>query len=174
MPKLKDELQKSIRKVTDFEKMKDQIEMTVTAEGLRIELLESEKGTFFESGSTQPTPEGKELLLALATELGKLPNRVSIEGHTDSRPYAGDGSYTNWELSADRANAARRLMQQNGVRADQVLQVRGYADQKLRKPDNPKDASNRRISVIVQYVPKEEKIRVWLPAGEFPANSAEM
>ena len=86
MPRLKEELQSSFRKVTDFEKLKNQIEMTVTAEGLRIELLESEKGTFFESGSTQPTVEGKELLLALATELGKLPNTVSIDGHTDSRP----------------------------------------------------------------------------------------
>jgi chemotaxis protein MotB len=156
MPRLKEELQKSIRKVTDFDKMKDQIEMTVTSEGLRIELLESERGTFFESGSTQPTTEGRELLLALATELGKLPNRVSIEGHTDSRPYAGNGSYTNWELSADRANAARRMMQQNGVRVDQVVQVRGYADQKLRKPHSPEDASNRRISVIVQYIVKDE------------------
>jgi chemotaxis protein MotB len=153
MPKLKEELQKSIGKVADFDKLKDQIEMTVTSEGLRIELLESEKGTFFESGSTQPTSGGKELLLALAAQLGKLPNRVSIEGHTDSRPYAGNGTYTNWELSTDRANTARRLMQQNGVRADQV---RGYADQNLRRPSQPEDASNRRISVIVQYIPKQD------------------
>lgn len=155
MPKLKEELQKAIRKLDNFDKLKDQIEMTVTAEGLRIELLESEAGTFFESGSPTPSPNGRELLIALAQELGKLPNKISIEGHTDARPYAGDGTYGNWELSVDRANASRRLMQENGVNANQVAQVRGYADQRLRKPDMPEDASNRRISVIVQYVVKE-------------------
>jgi len=156
MPKLKEELQMAIRQVTNFEKLKKQIDMTVTAEGLRIELLESESGTFFERGDAVPSANGRELLLALAHELDKLPNKISIEGHTDSKPYAGKGSYTNWELSADRANAARRLMQANGVRPDQVSQVRGYADQRLRKPEAPEDASNRRISVIVQYLPKED------------------
>jgi len=155
MPKLKEELQKAIRKLDNFETLKDQIEMTVTAEGLRIELLESETGTFFETGSPMPSPNGRELLIALAQELGRLPNKISIEGHTDARPYAGDGKYGNWELSVDRANASRRLMQENGVSANQVAQVRGYADQRLRKPDKPEDASNRRISVIVQYVVKE-------------------
>ena len=84
---------------------------------------------------------------------------MAIEGHTDAKPYAQRGDYGNWELSADRANAARRLMQQNGVRADQVTQVRGFADQKLRKPDDPSDPSNRRISLIVQYLikPPEEE-----------------
>ena len=86
----------------------------------------------------------------LAQELGKLPNKLSIEGHTDSKPFTGRREYGNWELSTDRANAARRLMQHEGVRADQVTQVRGYADQMLRKKDEPFDASNRRISVIVQ------------------------
>ena len=156
MPKIKEELQSALRQVTDFEKLKNQIEMTVTAEGLRIELLETESGTFFESGDAVPSASGKELLIALAHELGNLPNKVSVEGHTDSRPYTGHSNYTNWELSADRANAARRLMQANGVRADQVSQVRGYADQHLRKADAPEDASNRRISVIVQYLPKDD------------------
>jgi len=156
MPKLKEELQKAIRRVTNFEKLKNQIEMTVTSEGLRIELLESEAGTFFQSGEAVPSSNGKELLNALAAELGKLPNNISIEGHTDSRPYSGNGNYTNWELSTDRANAARRLMQASGVRADQVSQVRGYADQRLRKSDAPEDASNRRISLIVQYLTKPD------------------
>jgi chemotaxis protein MotB len=155
MPKLKEELQKAIRHIDNFDSLKDQIQMTVTAEGLRIELMETESGTFFESGSPAPTANGRELLIALAQELGKLPNKVSIEGHTDARPYAGRGSYSNWELSVDRANATRRLMQENGVNADQVAQVRGYADQRLRKPDKPDDASNRRISVIVQYITKD-------------------
>jgi len=154
MPKLKDQLQQTIRQMTDFEKLKSHIEMTVTAEGLRIELLESASGTFFDSGSPKLNGDGRELLVTLAKELGKLPNKVSIEGHTDSKPYASSGNYGNWELSADRANAARRLMQANGIRADQVIQVRGFSDQRLRKLDNPLDPSNRRVSLIVQYVVK--------------------
>ncbi|MFZ0286181.1 MAG: flagellar motor protein MotB, partial [Terriglobales bacterium] len=150
MPKLKEELEKRIRQMSNFDKLKNQIEITVTPEGLRIELIETEKGTFFNLGSAGPTENGKQLLSLLANELGKLPNHVSIEGHTDAKPYTGKSGYSNWELSADRANAARRLMQQNGLGENQVSQVRGYADQMLRKPDDPFDASNRRISVIVQ------------------------
>jgi len=155
MAKLKEQLQKSVRSVTDFDKLKNQIEMTVTAEGLRIELLETETGTFFESGSPRPNDSAKQLLGVLAQELGKLPNKVSVEGHTDSKPYAGGRDYGNWELSTDRANAARRIMQAAGVREDQVAQVRGYADQRLRKTNDSLDPSNRRISVIVQYLEKD-------------------
>ncbi len=152
MAELKEQLQKAVRKMNDFEKLKNQIEMTVTGEGLRIELLESASGTFFESGSTQPNKDGKDLLILLAAELGKLPNKLSIEGHTDSKPFAGVRDYGNWELSADRANSARRLMQQNGVQPDQVSQVRGFADQRLRNPKDALDPSNRRISLIVHYI----------------------
>jgi len=155
MAKLKEELQSVIRQVTDFEKLKSHIEMTVTAEGLRIELLESETGTFFESGSSTPSPSGREILTLLAGEMGKLPNRISLEGHTDARPYNGKANYTNWELSADRANACRRLMQQNGLRADQVADVRGFADQNLRNPAAPTEASNRRITVLLKYAEKK-------------------
>jgi chemotaxis protein MotB len=88
----------------------------------------------------------------LAGQLGGIPNRVSIEGHTDAQPYASTDGYGNWELSTDRANAARRAMQSSGLRRDQVSQVRGFADQKLRVPADPMDPSNRRISLIVQYV----------------------
>ncbi len=154
MPKLKEALQSAMRQMADFEKIKSHIEMTVTAEGLRIELSESASGTFFDSGSAKLNADGGELLSTLAQELGSLPNKISIEGHTDSQPYAPSATYGNWELSADRANAARRIMQQHGVRADQVTQVRGFADQRLRKPDAPLDPANRRISVIVQYIVK--------------------
>jgi len=156
MNNLKEELQKAVRKVTDFEKLKNQIEMTVTSEGLRIELMESAKGTFFDSGVAEPSSDGKQILSMLANELAKLPNTISIEGHTDSKPYAGRTDYSNWELSADRANAARRAMQQNGLGPRQVTQVRGYADQRLRKPNDPEDPSNRRISVVVQYLEAPE------------------
>jgi len=163
MATLKEQLQKAVRKMDDFDKLKNQIQMTVTAEGLRIELLETASGTFFQSGNTRPNDDGKELLVLLAHELGKLPNKLSIEGHTDSKPYAKTGDYGNWELSSDRANSARRLMQENGVREDQVAQVRGFADQRLRTPTNPLDPSNRRISLIVQYVET--------PASSTPAGS---
>jgi len=152
MPKLKDEIERRIHQMNNFDKLKNQIQMTVTPEGLRIEMLESETGTFFDLGSSGPSENGKELLSLLAHELGKLPNQVSIEGHTDSKPFAGNRDYTNWELSTDRANAARRLMQETGLRENQVSQVRGYADQMLRNTNDPFDPSNRRISVIVQYV----------------------
>jgi chemotaxis protein MotB len=140
--------------MSDFEKLKSHVEMTVTAEGLRIELSESASGTFFDSGSAMLKADGAELLVTLAQELGSLPNKLSIEGHTDSKPYAPSAAYGNWELSADRANAARRVMQANGIRSDQITQVRGFSDQRLRKPDAPLDPANRRISVIVQYIVK--------------------
>jgi chemotaxis protein MotB len=89
--------------------------------------------------------------LLLAQELGKLPNDLLIEGHTDAKPFGAKADYSNWELSADRANAARRLMEVSGLRPGQVVQVRGFADHNLREPDNPEAPSNRRVSVIVKY-----------------------
>ena len=157
MPKLKDQLEQKIREMQDFERLKSHVEMTVTSEGLRIELTESAAGTFFDSGSPKLNADGRDLLITLAQELGKLPNKLSVEGHTDSKPYALTGNYTNWELSTDRANAARRLIQSNGVGPDQITQVRGFADQRLRKLDSPLDPSNRRISIIVQYIVKDDK-----------------
>jgi chemotaxis protein MotB len=158
MDKLKQELEKAISQMPDFDKLRDQIEITVTAEGLRIELLESATGTFFNIGSSEPNGNGRELLLLLAGELGKLPNKISIEGHTDAKPFSGHHTnYGNWELSTDRANSARRLMQQDGLGQQQVAQVRGFADQLLRKPKDPFDPSNRRISMIVAYLDAQDK-----------------
>lgn len=154
MAQLKEQLQKSIQSINDLEKLRKNVEITLTPEGLRIELLESQNGTFFDSGSSMLNQTGQEMLGLLAAELGKLPNRVSIEGHTDAKAFTGSANYTNWELSADRANSARRLMQGAGLRPDQVSQVRGFADQRLRSPNDPMDASNRRISIIVQYIEK--------------------
>jgi len=154
MPKLKEKLEQRVRRMSNFDQLKNQIEMTVTSDGLRIELLETESGTFFKLGGSEPNDNGKELLLLLAQQLGKLPNQLSIEGHTDAKPYSGKQEYSNWELSTDRANAARRLMQSDGLHEHQVSQVRGYADQMPRRPGDPFDPSNRRISVIVQYLDK--------------------
>lgn len=117
---------------------------------MRIELLEDKNGTFYQSGSARLSDSGQELLELLAAELKTLPNSLLIEGHTDAAQYSDDTSYSNWELSADRANSARRLLQQDGVRSDQVTQVRGYADQLLRVKANPFDPSNRRISILVK------------------------
>lgn len=172
MPMLKEQLQQAVRQMSDFEKLKSHIQMTVTAEGLRIELSESASGTFFDTGSAKLNADGTQLLITLAQELGSLPNKISIEGHTDSTPYAPSAVYGNWELSADRANAARRIMQANGVRADQVIQVRGFADQRLRKPEAPTDPSNRRISLIVQYVVKSGEDET-APSSEKPNEAAE-
>ena len=150
MSALKDKLEQAMKQSPQFEKLKDYVQMTVTGEGLRIELLETEKGMFFESGKPKPTDTGRDLLIKLATELGKMKNSILVEGHTDDRQYQG-AEYSNWELSADRANSARKIMQENGLRENQVTQVRGFADQQLRLPDKPSDPSNRRVSIIVQY-----------------------
>jgi chemotaxis protein MotB len=156
MKKIKEALEKQVKSLPDFEALKKHIDMTITAEGLRIELSEGEGGTFFELGSPVPSAHGRELLVALAQEVGKLSNLVSIEGHTDSTPYSGGMSgYSNWELSVDRANAARRIMQNSGLQAAQVSQVRGFADQKPRDKAKPNDPGNRRISLIVQYTDKQ-------------------
>src|ERR1700751_487776 len=166
MEELKEQLEKTIREVPSFDKLKNNIDMTVTNEGLRIELTESATGTFFDSGSTKISKDGIELLGALAGELGKLPNTIAMEGHTDSKPYSAASTYTNWELSSDRANAARRLMLQHGIRTDQVTQVRGFADQRLRKKEAPLDPSNRRISLIVQYLKKKPSEAPEKPGAE--------
>jgi len=150
MKQLKEKLDAEIRAKQELKKLSDQIEITITPEGLRIELLEGAKATFYESGSPHLSASGQELLAVLANELKTLPNALLIEGHTDAAPYSSDTGYSNWELSADRANTARRLLQQDGVRADQVTQVRGYADQMLRVKAKPYDPSNRRISILVK------------------------
>jgi chemotaxis protein MotB len=151
MRDLKEKLEDAIRSIPQLKNMQDQIKITITGEGLRIELLESETGTFFESGRGKPNANCVTLLSTLAGELGKLKNTIIIEGHTDAKPFIDSTTYTNWDLSTDRANAARAIMQATGLRPDQVAQVRGFADQELRRKDDPFNASNRRISVIVQY-----------------------
>ena len=150
MDNLKDKIEQSLKEMPTIEELKDQVKMTVTGEGLRIELMETERGMFFESGSPSPSDTGEGMLIKLAGELGRLDNNVVIEGHTDAKPLRRDG-VSNWELSADRANAARRLMMDNGLRPGQVKQVRGFADQSLMNPDNPEAPGNRRVSIIVQY-----------------------
>src|SRR5690348_5199101 len=151
MGKLKEKLEAAIKESAPLSKIREHVIFTITGEGLRVELLEDENGIFFASGSALPSEYGRELLAKLAEEIGKLPNKVTMEGHTDSRPYKGNPDYSNWELSTDRANAARRWMTLHGMRDDQVIQVRGFADHSLRDPAHPQEASNRRITLIIQY-----------------------
>jgi chemotaxis protein MotB len=168
LDKVKTELEKAIRQVTNFDELKNHIELTVTPEGLRIELLESQAGTFFESGGKEPNANGRELLITIAEELGKIPNKISIEGHTDSQPFAGAANYSNWELSTDRANSSRRLMQLHGLHADQVAQVRGFADQDPRNKKDPADPANRRITLIARYLEQNAPTQ---PGPGAPASS---
>jgi len=112
-------LEGEIKANPEFDKFKDKIEITVTREGLRIELLENSDGLFFDVGSARLKPETIKLLKLVALEVGRLKNKVMIEGYTDARPYVNP-DYTNWELSSDRANMARRILEQNGVGKDQV------------------------------------------------------
>jgi chemotaxis protein MotB len=172
LTRLKQALLESIQRVDNLKKLNKQIEITITEEGLRIELMEDKKGTFFELGSPKPTPVLVELLKVLSAQLGTLPNKISVEGHTDATPYSNAGGYGNWELSADRANMARRILQSNGVGAEQIAQVRGFADQSLRKPLQPTDASNRRVSLIVQYLDSEKAAPAMTVPGGLPPEAA--
>ncbi|HEY9225689.1 MAG TPA: flagellar motor protein MotB [Gemmatimonadaceae bacterium] len=131
----------------------DRIEIIKTSTGLRIELAESGNGQeFFSMASSQMTPVMKKTLEIVAQELAPLRNPVILEGHTDAAQYAG--LYSNWELSADRANAARRLLEASGLNAARVLEVRGMADRELRNQANPLDPRNRRITIFLPFMTK--------------------
>jgi chemotaxis protein MotB len=152
-----------------LKKLEKQIEIQITREGLRIELLEGDEPTFFASGSAALNPGTERVLALIAKELGTLKNPVVVEGHTDSRPYASTKGYTNWELSADRANAARRAMEKNGLWQGQMHGIRGYADTSLRVQDHPLDPHNRRVTVIVQHLFREGDLPAALQSKPAPA-----
>jgi chemotaxis protein MotB len=161
-------LKKLIHKETQLTTLEDKIKIELAEEGLRIQLVESAQGIFFDVGSARIKPATHQLLGLIAHEVGKLPNRVALEGHTDSRPYTGQPSYSNWELSADRANAARRILDGSGLRSEQVASVVGYADRRLANPKDAMDAANRRISIIVQYQKGAAAPESPLPTGNGP------
>ena len=143
------QLREAIQSIPKFAALGDRLQIHVTEEGLLIELLETNNESFFDSGSSHLREDTVALLDVIGKELSALTNKVAIEGHTDSLSYSAPNGYTNWELSADRANAARRVMQP-GLNPTQMEAVRGYADQHLRYPDNPLDPRNRRISIVVR------------------------
>jgi chemotaxis protein MotB len=140
-----------LKKQKEFDRLKNNVRLEMTTEGLRITLNESEDGAaFFEPGSAKLLQKSAIILMTISRELGKLSNRIALEGHTDAS--GGDrGEYTNWELSADRANAARRLMEVSGLKPDQVLEVRGFADQFPMMVAHPNDPRNRRVTIVVLY-----------------------
>jgi chemotaxis protein MotB len=146
-----EQLRAEMDSIPSLASVRQHIELTLADDGLRIELLEDSLGVFFETGSSAPSGRGEALLALLGRELGALPNAVRIEGHTDARPYRGDGRYTNWELSADRANAARRIMTAHGLDPARINQIRGFADRRLRDPGRPEAAGNRRIAITLLF-----------------------
>jgi chemotaxis protein MotB len=146
----KKEIEKMMEGVSEFKQLKPYVQIQIVDEGLRVELLESSRPVFFASGSADLNPQARQLLARLAKYLAKLPNRVIIEGHTDSRPFLRGGT-TNWELSVNRANSARRVLESSGLRKGQIYEVRGYADNRLRVPNDPYHYSNRRVSLLIAY-----------------------
>jgi chemotaxis protein MotB len=150
-----DEMRLRLETMPELEALKDHIEFVVTNEGLRIELLDdSAQELFFTSGSAAMLPQARVAIEVIGQELAKLPNPVILEGHTDARQY-GSERYSNWELSVDRANSSRRALLTAGVRADRVVEVRGYADRHLRVVSDPLDPSNRRISILLPFTEPE-------------------
>jgi chemotaxis protein MotB len=148
----------ALSNIPELSRLKEHVKIEFVKEGLRIELLEGKEPVFFQTGSATVTPAARQLLRIIAEKVGKLDNRVIVEGHTDAQPYRYGGGYSNWELSADRANAARRVLEGAGLWKGQVAEVRGYADTRLRNPQDPFHFSNRRVSLLIPYTtePAEE------------------
>ncbi len=149
MEQLASRIKQVIDEMPGLSVLKNHMQLEVTREGLRIQLIEgSSDVTFFKPGSPTLSLKGELILKTIAMELNKLSNQLVIEGHTDAVDYSRSEDYTNWELSADRANAARRAMETK-LQDNQVYQVRGYADKKPRFKENPGDPRNRRITILV-------------------------
>lgn len=143
-------IRRDLLKTDSLAELRDQIEFKLTTEGLRIDLVDRSGSSFFDSGRSVLRGEAATILGVIAREIGRLQNDVVVEGHTDSAPYGAGASYGNWELSADRANAARRQMESTGMSRGQVQAVRGFADTQLHLADAPLDPKNRRVSIVVR------------------------
>ncbi len=149
LQRLAENVKDKLGKVPLLDSLKNHVEIAMTEDGLRIELLEDSTAQFFQSGSAAMSRRGQELVALIGKELVSDSNQIQIEGHTDARPFAARNGYTNWELSADRANAARRILNTTGVPSTRIQEIRGMADRKLRYRDAPFDPRNRRISITV-------------------------
>ena len=143
------ELQNKVDENPELQKFKDQILFEITQDGLRIQIMDAENRPMFDIGSARLKPYFEDILLAMADTIRAVPNKISVSGHTDAKPYAGSGEYGNWELSANRANAARRALIAGGYPDPQVARVVGYASSSLFDRKNPLNPVNRRIDIIV-------------------------
>jgi chemotaxis protein MotB len=155
---MKDSIVSSLSANKEFSNLLDQIKMEIVDEGLRIEMVESNDDVFFEIGTAELRPEAKKLLAIIEKNLVDIPNKIIIEGHTDARPYSNiGGGYSNFELSADRANAARRALVEDGLSIGRIDEVRGYADTRLLDKNDPFNLVNRRVSIIIKFATEVPK-----------------
>ena len=156
--------------------MKSQIRLDMTADGLRIQIVDELNRAMFDSGSAMVQPYMRDLLREIGSVLAEVPNRLTLEGHTDAQRFAaGDRGYGNWELSSDRANASRRELVAGGLPDEHVLRVQGLASSQLIEPDNPASPANRRISIIVMNREAEDRIlKPAAPPEPEPAEAPEL
>jgi chemotaxis protein MotB len=151
-----EEIVNEISSNQEFVHLADQIEIEFVDEGMRIEMVESADDIFFQIGSSNMQPESKKILRDIGSQLASIGNMIVVEGHTDARPFVSAGrDYSNYELSADRANAARRELIAGGLESDRIYEIRGYADKMLRDEQDPFNVVNRRISIIIKYTQNE-------------------
>jgi chemotaxis protein MotB len=165
-------LQQQFEKRPEFAKYKDQVKIEITDEGLKIQLVDEADRVSFPSGSSQLTPDAVAILQAIAADLCVLPNKINIGGHTDRRVLAAANGYTNWELSTDRANSARRLLESACIQPSQVNKIIGYADTVPLVPEDPYAAANRRISITVLRLSVEPPSASTAPGEEPPTGDA--
>ncbi|WP_421864736.1 flagellar motor protein MotB [Marinobacter adhaerens] len=149
MQELFQELKEQIKQDETLQEFKDQLLIDITDEGLRIQIVDRSGRPMFDSGRAELKYYSQDILFELAKTLGSVNNKLSITGHTDSTPFSGRPGYTNWELSADRANTARRALVAGGVRQQQIARVVGLSDSVLFDKEDPNAPVNRRISIIV-------------------------
>ncbi len=152
-------LKKKFESRPEFSKAKDQIKIDVTEEGLRIQIIDKAERVSFPSGSASLTPEAKAILDEISAAICELPNKINIGGHTDSHVFpSANNNYTNWELSADRANAARRVLEAGCVTPGQIHRIVGFADTEPMVPEDPFSPANRRISITVLRLTVSENL----------------
>ena len=165
---LQERLEDELRNNPGLAPYSSQIRLDMTRDGLRIQIVDELNRPMFDSGSAAVKPHMQELLRAIGSVLAEVPNRLTLEGHTDATPFpGGERGYSNWELSADRANASRRELVAGGLTEDRVLRVQGLAASQLMNREAPADAANRRISIVVMNREAEDRVfRPQLDAGE--------
>ncbi|MEG7360626.1 flagellar motor protein MotB [Pseudomonas citronellolis] len=164
------ELQNKVDENPTLRRFKEQILFEITRDGLRIQIVDAENRPMFDLGSARLQPYFEDILLAMAETIKQVPNKISISGHTDAKPYAGD-EFGNWELSANRANAARRALVAGGYPEGQIARVVGYASSQLFDRKNPLNPVNRRIDIIVLTKRAQRAIEGQDGTAEEPAAS---